>query len=49
MKTFQRVIDVLKSDLASGMSVNAIVKKTGITHNAIGAYLGHHRGKPHAL
>lgn len=39
MKTFQRVVDTLKADLAAGMSVNAIVKKTGITHNAIGAYL----------
>lgn len=30
MKTFKRVVDVLKTDIATGKSVNAIVKKTGI-------------------
>lgn len=39
MATFPRVVELLKADLAAGLSVNRIVKKTGITHNAIGAYL----------
>lgn len=39
MKTFQRVMDVLKEDLKRTGSVNAIVRRTQLTHNTVGNYL----------
>lgn len=39
MKTFPRVMELLKNDLRRTGSVNAIVKKTGLTHNTVGNYL----------
>lgn len=38
-KTYPRVIELLQEQLRRTGSVNAIVKKTGITHNTIGNYL----------
>jgi transcriptional regulator with XRE-family HTH domain len=40
MKTYQRVIELLEEEKKkAGGSVNAIVKKTGVSHNTITAYL----------
>ena len=39
MKTYLRVQEVLRADLARGLSVNQIVRKTGLTHNTVGTYL----------
>lgn len=39
MKTYPRVIDLLKNELNFTKSVNAIVKRTTLTHNTIGNYL----------
>lgn len=39
MKTFPRVYELLQKESRAGTSVNAIVRKTGITHNTIMAYL----------
>jgi transcriptional regulator with XRE-family HTH domain len=39
MKTFPRVMELLKEQLRRTGSVNAIVKKTGLTHNTVGNYL----------
>jgi transcriptional regulator with XRE-family HTH domain len=39
MKTFPRVKELLQEQLRRTGSVNAIVKKTGLTHNTVGNYL----------
>lgn len=39
MKTFPRVMELLQEQLRRTGSVNAIVKKTGLTHNTVGNYL----------
>lgn len=39
MKTFPRVVELLQSDLRRTKSVNAIVRKTRLTHNTVGNYL----------
>jgi len=39
VKTYPRVMELLQEDLRRTGSVNAIVKKTNLTHNTIGNYL----------
>lgn len=38
-KTYTRVVDLLKEQVKHTGSVNAIVHRTGISHNTIGKYL----------
>lgn len=40
VKTYQRVIDLLRKKVdEAGGSVNAVVRKTGLTHNTVTRYL----------
>lgn len=38
-KTYPRVRQILQDDVRAMGSVNAVVRKTGLTHNTIGKYL----------
>lgn len=39
MKTFPRVMELLKQEVKMTGSVNAVVRRTNLTHNTVGNYL----------